>query len=60
MEETKNTEMPDYRWLLTVSEKGGDKFFRKYPMDDYYKREGKLPSVGNDLPPEHLTATYWG
>lgn len=60
MEETRNTEMPDYRRLSPVSENGGDMFFRKSPMDDYYKKEGKLPSVRDDLPPEHLTATYWG
>jgi hypothetical protein len=60
MEGIKNTELPDYRWMFSVSEDGGDKFSWKSPIDDYVDREVILLPAENDLPPDHLTATYWG
>jgi hypothetical protein len=55
-----NLDAPNYRWLVPVQEHDQNGFSWKSPKDEYHEKENKLPLMRKDLPPDNLTATYWG
>jgi len=59
MKEIINLNIPDYQMSLTIPEYGPVGVLLKFTERDYLKDSVALP-INDDLPPDHLTATYWG
>ena len=59
MKEINNLYMPDYPGSLPIPEYDPVGVLLKHPESDYLKDKDVLPTNG-ELPPNHLTATYWG
>ena len=59
MKEIINLNLPDYRTSLTIPEYGPAGGLLKSNESDYLNDFDALPT-NDDLPPDHLTAMYWG
>ena len=59
MEEIEYLYAPDYQDSLQFPEYNRIGVFSRFPESDYLK-DKDLVSKNDDIPPEHLTATYWG
>lgn len=60
MKETKNPFIPDYRRSLTVPENSAFMVLLRRPENDSQEQEKEMTPTNGNLPPDHLTATYWG
>lgn len=60
MTEIKNLYTPDYRGLLTTPEYRQFGVLWEPPEDDYLKKDKEVLPTNDALPPDHLTAIYWG
>lgn len=59
MKEALNHNIPNYKKSLTIPEHGLVGVLLKSTEMDYMKDSDALP-ISDDLPPDHLTATFWG
>jgi hypothetical protein len=59
MNELNKLYLPDYQEMLPIPESGSAGVFLRSTERDYLKDKDALPTNDN-LPPDHLTATYWG
>jgi len=59
MNELKKLYIADYQETLPIPESGSVEVFLRYTESDYLKDKDVLP-INDELPPDHLTATYWG
>lgn len=60
MREIKNPFMPGDKDLFLYLENRQTRFLSELTQNDYREKDKELITALKDLPPEHLTATYWG
>ena len=58
MENTNSMYVSDKQELRVVKETDHD--LAKPPSSDYREKEKEFLTIKNSLPPDHMTATYWG
>ena len=60
MKETNNPFIPDYQMLLPIPENISVRVLLNPPEYNYQDKGKEVLPINKSLPPDHLTATYWG
>ena len=60
MIETKNPFIPDYRRSLSEPENSEVRILLRRQENYSQEQEKEVAPINKNLPPDHLTATYWG